>query len=158
MDGEHKVHRAHKGRKEKRDKKVRQKAGGSNPKVVLFRLSLKKLFVLTLFLRLGICSYIWCKLESASTATVGFHEFAVIDRFVLTPSVVRVELQERKLHVPLVDRSAIAVETPPFVIVVAGPPKVGKTTLIRSLIKKYTRTNVADIKGPITVVTGLCGF
>jgi pantothenate kinase len=79
-------------------------------------------------------------------------------RFVLTPSVVRVELQERKLHVPLVDRSAIAVETPPFVIVVAGPPKVGKTTLIRSLIKKYTRTNVADIKGPITVVTGLCGF
>jgi ribosome biogenesis protein BMS1 len=32
--------------------------------------------------------------------------------------------------------------------------QVGKSTLIRSLIKRYTKQNVADVKGPITVVSG----
>ena len=39
-------------------------------------------------------------------------------------------------------------------VAVCGPPQVGKSTLIRSLIKHYTRQNLTEIKGPITVVTG----
>lgn len=33
-----------------------------------------------------------------------------------------------------------------------GPPKVGKTTLIQNLIKNFTKTNVTNIQGPITIV------
>ena len=36
----------------------------------------------------------------------------------------------------------------------SGPPGVGKTTLIKALIKHYTRQNVADVRGPITLVSG----
>lgn len=43
-------------------------------------------------------------------------------------------------------------EPPPIIIAVVGPPKVGKTTLIRNLIKNFTRTNVSTINGPITIV------
>lgn len=32
--------------------------------------------------------------------------------------------------------------------------QTGKTTLIRSLVKRYTKHNLTDIKGPITVVSG----
>lgn len=58
----------------------------------------------------------------------------------------------RKEHAPLVDRSTEA--PPPVVVVVMGPPGTGKSTLIRSLVKKYTRHNITDIRGPVTVVTG----
>ena len=65
----------------------------------------------------------------------------------------KADKDEKRLHVPLVDRSS---DTPPPVLVaVVGPPKSGKSTLIRSLVKHYTRQPLgADIKGPITVVTG----
>ena len=43
---------------------------------------------------------------------------------------------------------------PPMVIAVAGPPEVGKSTLIRSLIKHWTRRNVPKPRGPLTVVSG----
>jgi GTPase SAR1 family protein len=39
-------------------------------------------------------------------------------------------------------------------IAVCGPPGVGKTTLIRSLVKHYTKQNLSQVKGPITIVTG----
>lgn len=39
-------------------------------------------------------------------------------------------------------------------MVIHGPPKSGKTTLIKSLIKHYTKQTVSDPKGPITVRTG----
>lgn len=45
-------------------------------------------------------------------------------------------------------------EPPPFTILVQGPPGVGKTTLIKCLIKHYTRQDVREIKGPVTVVAG----
>ncbi len=32
--------------------------------------------------------------------------------------------------------------------------QVGKTTLIKSLVKHYTRHNLTAVKGPITVVSG----
>ncbi|KAI3913251.1 hypothetical protein MKW92_046680 [Papaver armeniacum] len=47
-----------------------------------------------------------------------------------------------------------SVEEAPYVIVVHGPPKVGKSLLIKSLIKQYTDQNLDKIQGPITVLTG----
>ncbi|KAI8366196.1 hypothetical protein BD560DRAFT_400847 [Blakeslea trispora] len=62
------------------------------------------------------------------------------------------DIGEKKLHVPLVDRTPL--ESPPVVIAVVGPPGTGKSTLIRSLVKRYTKHNLNEIKGPITVVSG----
>ena len=45
-------------------------------------------------------------------------------------------------------------EPPPFTVLVHGPPGVGKSTLIRNLVKHYTRHSLSEIKGPITVVSG----
>eukprot|EP00668_Euglena_longa_P014485 GGOE01018475.1.p1 GENE.GGOE01018475.1~~GGOE01018475.1.p1 ORF type:complete len:1161 (-),score=460.16 GGOE01018475.1:68-3310(-) len=44
--------------------------------------------------------------------------------------------------------------TPPTVVAVVGPPGCGKTTLIRSLVKHYTRQTLRNVKGPVTVVAG----
>ena len=60
--------------------------------------------------------------------------------------------QSKKYHVPVVDRRPR--EPPPAIVMVAGPPRVGKSTLISSLIKNYTRQSVVDAKGPVTVVSG----
>ena len=62
---------------------------------------------------------------------------------------------QKKEVVPLNDRRATDVhETPPALVVVMGPPGVGKSTLIRSLVKLYTNHNLTSVTGPITVVTG----
>ncbi|XP_033161414.1 ribosome biogenesis protein BMS1 homolog [Drosophila mauritiana] len=61
------------------------------------------------------------------------------------------DLTAKKQHIPVVDQTPDV--PPPVLIAVVGPPKVGKTTLIKDLIKSFTRTNVTDIKGPITIVT-----
>ncbi|KAJ8607599.1 hypothetical protein MRB53_040183 [Persea americana] len=62
------------------------------------------------------------------------------------------EVREKKLHVPLVDR--LPEEAPPLIVGVVGPPGVGKTTLIKSLIRRYTKQTISQPAGPITVVTG----
>ncbi|KAJ3607416.1 hypothetical protein NHX12_024467 [Muraenolepis orangiensis] len=62
------------------------------------------------------------------------------------------DLKTKKHHIPHVDRSPL--EPPPIVVVVVGPPKVGKTTLIRCLIKNFTRQKLGDIRGPVTIVSG----
>ena len=62
------------------------------------------------------------------------------------------EKQQRKLRAPILDRQAE--EPPPFVVLVQGPPGCGKTTVIRSLVKHYTRHSMSEVKGPITVVSG----
>ena len=36
-------------------------------------------------------------------------------------------------------------------------PQVGKTTLIRSLVRRYTKNTMVDIKGPVTIVSGESG-
>ncbi|XP_069024656.1 ribosome biogenesis protein BMS1 homolog isoform X1 [Embiotoca jacksoni] len=62
------------------------------------------------------------------------------------------DIKAKKHHIPLVDRTPL--EPPPVVIVVVGPPKVGKSTLIRCLIKNFTRQKLGDICGPVTIVSG----
>ncbi|ENN71782.1 hypothetical protein D910_02524 [Dendroctonus ponderosae] len=62
------------------------------------------------------------------------------------------DIDTKKQHVPLVDRSPI--EPPPILIAVVGPPKVGKTTLIHNLLKSFIKTPIGNIKGPVTIVTG----
>ncbi|XP_019451232.1 PREDICTED: ribosome biogenesis protein BMS1 homolog isoform X3 [Lupinus angustifolius] len=63
-----------------------------------------------------------------------------------------VEKEQRRLHVPIIDRSYG--EPAPFVVVVQGPPQVGKSLLIKSLIKHYTKQNLPEVRGPITIVSG----
>ncbi|KAG2383583.1 hypothetical protein C9374_004254 [Naegleria lovaniensis] len=43
---------------------------------------------------------------------------------------------------------------PPKLVAVVGPPKSGKTTLITSLVKQYTKQTLTEVTGPITVRTG----
>ncbi|EGC30096.1 hypothetical protein DICPUDRAFT_158216 [Dictyostelium purpureum] len=62
--------------------------------------------------------------------------------------------EQKRINLPVIDRSGTAIETPPYVIAVVGPPQCGKTTLIRSLIKNYTRHSINEVKGPITIVAG----
>lgn len=59
---------------------------------------------------------------------------------------------EKKYHIPAVDRTPN--EPPPIVVGVVGPAKVGKSTLIRNLIKHFSGQTVHEIKGPVTVVAG----
>ncbi|KAL7684327.1 putative ribosome biogenesis protein Bms1/Tsr1 [Plasmopara halstedii] len=58
----------------------------------------------------------------------------------------------RKEYVPQQNRAEDL--PPPISVVVMGPPGSGKSTVIRSLVKRYTRHNLVDVKGPITVVSG----
>ena len=46
------------------------------------------------------------------------------------------DVQTKKHHLPVVDRTPL--EPPPVVVAVVGPPRVGKSTLISSLVKNYS--------------------
>eukprot|EP01038_Epipyxis_sp_PR26KG_P004817 gene4817-6750_t len=61
--------------------------------------------------------------------------------------------EQKKELVPLDDRS-IDDSPPPMMVVVMGPHGVGKSTLIRSLVKLFSGQNIVDIKGPVTVAVG----
>ncbi|CAK0874578.1 unnamed protein product, partial [Prorocentrum cordatum] len=62
------------------------------------------------------------------------------------------EQQSKKEHAPKVDKTPDI--PPPFIVVVHGPPGVGKTTLIQSLVKHYARQQVVKLQGPVTLVSG----
>ena len=48
-----------------------------------------------------------------------------------------------------------AVKDPaPYVVLVQGPKGVGKTTLIRCLVRHFTRHSLPHVEGPVTVVAG----
>lgn len=52
----------------------------------------------------------------------------------------------------MVDRAPL--EPPPVIVAVVGGPKVGKSTLLRCLIKNYTNQRLSEINGPVTIVAG----
>nr|XP_033798166.1 ribosome biogenesis protein BMS1 homolog isoform X2 [Geotrypetes seraphini] len=62
------------------------------------------------------------------------------------------DLKTKKHHIPVVDRTPL--EPPPVVVVVVGPPKVGKSTLIKCLIRNFTKQKLTEIRGPVTIVSG----
>ncbi|KAM3717254.1 Ribosome biogenesis protein [Dirofilaria immitis] len=59
---------------------------------------------------------------------------------------------EKKKHIPVVDRAPV--EPPPIIVAIVGPSKVGKSTLLRCLVKHYVRHALSEIRGPVTIVTG----
>ena len=62
------------------------------------------------------------------------------------------DMSEKRSHAPVLSRTADA--EVPIVVAVVGPKGVGKSTVIRSLIKHYTKQNITSpIKGPVTVVS-----
>lgn len=63
------------------------------------------------------------------------------------------DIKEKRIHLPEVDRTPL--EPPPVVVALVGPAKVGKSLLMRSLIKNFTRQKLTDIRGPVTIVSGL---
>ncbi|KAK4778594.1 hypothetical protein SAY86_006122 [Trapa natans] len=63
-----------------------------------------------------------------------------------------VEKEQRRLHVPTIDRTYG--EPAPYIVLVHGPSKVGKSLLIKSLVKHYTKHNLPEVQGPITIVSG----
>lgn len=45
-------------------------------------------------------------------------------------------------------------EAPPVMVAIVGPKGVGKSTLIKSMVKRFTKHTVNELNGPITVVSG----
>ncbi|KAI5067058.1 hypothetical protein GOP47_0017586 [Adiantum capillus-veneris] len=86
--------------------------------------------------------------EHKNPKAFGFQSSTKVKRL----QAISAEKDQRRLHVPVLDRTVE--EPPPYVVVVQGPPQVGKTLLIKSLVKHYTKHNLSDMRGPITVISG----
>ncbi|CAH8506067.1 unnamed protein product [Schistosoma turkestanicum] len=60
--------------------------------------------------------------------------------------------QTKKHH--LVQSKYVSAVPPPYVVAIVGPPKSGKSTLLRGLIKHFAHLSLGVLKGPVTVVVG----
>lgn len=60
-------------------------------------------------------------------------------------------MEQLHLHRPEVNR-VNRISPAPAVVAVVGPPQVGKSTLIRDLVRYYTNQDIKEPIGPITVV------
>lgn len=56
------------------------------------------------------------------------------------------DIEYKKHHIPMVTRAHADDDAPPVLVAVVGPPGVGKTTLMKSLIKHYTGHSVPNIQ------------
>lgn len=113
----------------------------------LFRLSWK---FLTSVLVLNVCVQAFANSEDFQIVNVTIHDVLV---FIYYNFLFRTQdLKTKKHHIPVVDRTPL--EPPPVVVVVVGPPKVGKSTVIKCLIKNFTRQKLVEIRGPVTIVSG----
>lgn len=65
----------------------------------------------------------------------------------------KVEQDQTRLHVPLVDRTPEDLP-PPVIVAIVGPSGVGKTTLLKSLVRRHTKQTLNHVQGPVTVVAG----
>ncbi|KAL7069407.1 hypothetical protein ACR3K2_00050 [Cryptosporidium serpentis] len=64
------------------------------------------------------------------------------------------DISSKREKIPGIDKKNVESDNPPpYVVIVQGPPGVGKSTLIRSLVKHYTKYNLNIVEGPITLVT-----
>jgi ribosome biogenesis protein BMS1 len=63
------------------------------------------------------------------------------------------ERDQTRLHVPLVNRTPDD-DPPPVIVAIVGPPGVGKTTLLKSLVRRFTKQTLQRAQGPITVISG----
>lgn len=59
---------------------------------------------------------------------------------------------EKRFHAPMVDRTPE--DAPPVLVAVVGPRGVGKSTVIKSLVRRFTKHTVNELNGPVTVVSG----
>ncbi|CAH8552818.1 unnamed protein product [Schistosoma guineensis] len=60
--------------------------------------------------------------------------------------------QTKRHH--LLQSKYVSAVSPPYIVAIVGPPKSGKSTLLRGLIKHFAHLSVGVIKGPVTVVVG----
>lgn len=99
---------------------------------------------------LNLCVQALANSEGFQIANVTIHDVLV---FIYYKFLFRTQdLKTKKHHIPVVDRTPL--EPPPVVVVVVGPPKVGKSTVIKCLIKNFTRQKLVEIRGPVTIVSG----
>ncbi|OHS93685.1 Ribosome biogenesis protein BMS1 like protein-related protein [Tritrichomonas foetus] len=62
----------------------------------------------------------------------------------------QVNIEQIRLHQP--ETRAYSYEDPPLIIAVQGPPKCGKTLLIKCLVKHFSKQVIVDVRGPVTVI------
>ncbi|CAF1093072.1 unnamed protein product [Rotaria sordida] len=62
------------------------------------------------------------------------------------------DIKEKRIHLPEVDRTPL--ELPPVIVALVGPAKVGKSLLMKCIIKNFTRQKLTDIRGPVTIISG----
>ncbi|ANQ06032.1 Uncharacterized protein PCOAH_00003290 [Plasmodium coatneyi] len=61
------------------------------------------------------------------------------------------ELEEKKLRVPRNFKECS--KSSPLIVAIQGPKGVGKTTLLKSLIKHYVGVSINEVRGPISIIT-----
>ncbi|XP_055948782.1 ribosome biogenesis protein BMS1 homolog [Argiope bruennichi] len=62
------------------------------------------------------------------------------------------DIKSKGYHVPTVDR--MPAKPPPAIVVITGPPKVGKTTLLKCLARNFSGQKLTSINGPVTLISG----
>ncbi|KAI3843471.1 hypothetical protein MKW92_000623 [Papaver armeniacum] len=65
-----------------------------------------------------------------------------------------ISYKDDNIHHPIIDRRIR--DQAPYIILVQGPPSVGKSLLVKSLVKYFTKKQQTDdVRGPITVASGM---